>query len=32
VLAIHRGRDGEEVALTPIAAPGLVSLQLSGRF
>ena len=32
VLAIHRGRDGEEVTLIPVAAPGLVSLQLSGRF
>jgi hypothetical protein len=32
VLGIHRGRDGEEVTLTPVAAPGLVSLQLSGRF
>ena len=32
VLAIHRGRDGEEVSLVPVAAPGLVSLQFSGRF
>ncbi len=32
VLGIYRGRDGEEVSLVPVAAPGVVSLQLSGRF